>query len=210
MSTRDGINRYTDGDRVNHWLTALCFTVTGLTGLAFFHPSMYFLSELFGGGPWARILHPFFGVAMFVIFLGMIFRFWRHNIIEQHDREWLGRWRDVMANREGVAPDAGRYNGGQKVIFWIMVIALVVLLVTGIVFWRPYFRDSFSIEVIRIATLLHSVSAVAVIFSVIVHIYAVIWVKGTLRAMTIGTVARNWARKHHLRWYKEETAQEPR
>lgn len=207
MSERDGLNRYSDGDRVNHWLTVVCFFVTGLTGLAFFHPSMYWLTELFGGGPWARILHPFFGVAMFVIFLGLMFRFWGHNRIEAHDREWLKRWRDVMANREDAVPEVGRYNGGQKLVFWIMVASLFVLLLTGIVFWRPYFRDFFPIDVIRVATLLHSVSAVVLIFTVIVHVYAVIWVKGTLRAMTIGTVARDWARKHHRRWFKEETAQ---
>jgi formate dehydrogenase subunit gamma len=185
----------------------VCFFVAGLTGLAFFHPSMYFLAELFGGGPWARILHPFFGVALFVIFLGMMARFWRHNLIDRQDREWLGRWRDVMANREEAVPEVGRYNGGQKIVFWIMVASLVVLLATGVVFWRPYFRDAFPIEAIRVATLLHSAAAVLMIFTVIVHVYAVIWVKGTLRAMTVGTVARSWARKHHLRWFKQETAQ---
>jgi formate dehydrogenase subunit gamma len=210
MQTRTGLTRYTDGDRINHWLVVLCFFVAGATGLAFFHPSMYWMAELLGGGPWARIIHPFAGVLMIFFFVGMFFRFWRHNIIEKADREWLGKWRDVMNNREEAVPEVGRYNGGQKVLFWVMVICLIVLLLTGITFWRPYFRESFSVEVIRVATLLHSVSAVVLIAGIIVHIYAAIWVKGTLQSMTIGTVARNWARKHHARWFRDETAENRR
>ena len=210
MSKAEGLYRYSDGDRINHWMVVLCFMVAAATGLAFFHPSLYWLAEVLGGGPWARILHPFAGVLAFVCFVGMIVRFWRHNIIGANDREWLRRWRDVLADREDRVPEVGRYNGGQKVLFWLMVVCLVLLLATGIVFWRPYFRDAFPIGLIRIATLLHSVAAVVLIGGIIVHIYAAIWVKGTVRAMTMGTVARNWARKHHLGWYKEETGTAPR
>ena len=110
-----------------------------------------------------------------------------------------------MNNREEAVPEVGRYNGGQKVLFWVMVVCLALLLVTGIMFWRPYFRDYFSIGMIRVATLLHAVSAVVLIGGIIVHIYAAIWVRGTLQAMMRGTVARIWARKHHLGWFKDET-----
>ncbi|MDC6711371.1 formate dehydrogenase cytochrome b556 subunit, partial [Leclercia adecarboxylata] len=58
------LRRYEDRDRMNHWFIALMFVLAGLSGLAFFHPSLYFFSALFGGGVWARILHPFFGVIM--------------------------------------------------------------------------------------------------------------------------------------------------
>lgn len=207
MQKDQGLRRYSDGDRMNHWVVALLFVATALTGLAFFHPALYWLAELAGGGPWARILHPFAGVLTFVFFLGMIIRFAGHNKIGPQDRAWMARWREVLGNREELVPEVGRYNGGQKMIFWIMVVCLVVLLATGIVFWRPYFRDSFSIGTIRIATLLHSVAAVVLLVGFIVHVYAAIWVKGTVRAMTIGTVGRNWARKHHLGWYKEVTGE---
>jgi formate dehydrogenase subunit gamma len=205
MERDNGLARYSDGDRSNHWLLVICFFVVGLTGLAFFHPSMYFLTHLFGGGPWARILHPFFGVAMFLLFIGMMIRFWGHNRLNDSDREWLKRWRDVIANREEGVPEPGRYNAGQKVIFWIMVGSMLVLLATGVVFWRPYFADAFSITAIRVATLLHAIAAVVLIVSMIVHVYAAFWVKGALRGMMRGTVARGWARKHHGAWYKEVT-----
>jgi formate dehydrogenase subunit gamma len=105
-----------------------------------------------------------------------------------------------MAGQLEQMPPAGRYNAGQKLLFWLMVVCLVVLLVTGIVFWRPYFASAFPIGLVRAATLLHSFTAVVLIIGVIVHIYAAIWVKGTTRAMTRGTVSEAWARHHHPRW----------
>jgi formate dehydrogenase subunit gamma len=72
-------------------------------------------------------------------------------------------------------------------------------------FWRPWFAPSFPIGAIRIASLLHSVAAVVLILCVIVHVYAAIWVKGTMRAMTKGTVTDSWARSNHPLWRDEMT-----
>ena len=58
MNNRQVIRRYTASERINHWLVAISFILTALSGLAFFHPGLYWLSNLFGGGTWARILHP--------------------------------------------------------------------------------------------------------------------------------------------------------
>ena len=80
MSTRYVV-RYDDSERINHWITALLFVLAALSGLAFFHPSLFFFSELFGGGVWTRILHPFLGCAVFIAFLGLYIRFWRQNLI---------------------------------------------------------------------------------------------------------------------------------
>ncbi len=55
------------GDSVPAW--------PGCPGLALFHPALFWLSNLFGGGPWTRILHPFMGVLMFVLFLGLVLQF---------------------------------------------------------------------------------------------------------------------------------------
>ena len=43
------------------------------------------------------------------------------------------------------------------------------------------------------------------ILSIIVHIYAGIWIKGSISAMLHGWVSRAWARKHHELWYREVT-----
>ena len=79
MSQQFMIDRYTSGERILHWVTALTFLLLAASGLAFFHPSMFWLANLLGGGTWARILHPFIGVVMFVAFILMALKFWRHN-----------------------------------------------------------------------------------------------------------------------------------
>ena len=65
------LKRYEERERMNHWFIVLMFLLAGLSGLAFFHPSLFFLSNFFGGGPWARILHPFLGVLMVVALLSI-------------------------------------------------------------------------------------------------------------------------------------------
>lgn len=80
---------------------------------------------------------------------------------------------------------------------------LVLLLVSGVIIWRPYFAPAFSIPVIRFALMLHSFAAVALIVVIMVHIYAALWVKGTITAMVEGWVTSAWAKKHHPRWYRE-------
>lgn len=197
------IERYQAGDRINHWLVAITFVLLALSGLALFHPSMFWLTGLFGGGPWTRILHPFVGVVMFVSFLALAVKFRHHNVLEARDRQWLAQWRDVVANREDKLPEVGRYNGGQKLLFWVMVLCMLVLLASGIAMWQPYFAPAFPITLIRIASLLHAVAAFVLILGIIVHVYAGIWVKGTVGAMMRGTVSRAWARKHHPAWYRD-------
>lgn len=197
------IQRYNANERSNHWMVAILFFLAGLSGLALFHPAMFWLTNLFGGGPWTRILHPFLGVAMFLFFLGLVIRFAHHNLVEKRDVQWLRQWRDVVTNREENLPEVGRYNAGQKLLFWTLLLCMLVLLVTGIVMWRAYFSHWFGIDIIRIASLLHAFAAFVLICSILVHIYAGIWVKGSMGAMLYGWVSRGWARKHHAAWLKD-------
>ena len=81
----------------------------------------------------------------------------------------------------------------------------VVLLLSGVVIWRAYFSHLFGIEVIRLSALAHALAAFVLILSIIVHIYAGIWIKGSIGAMLHGWVSRAWARKHHELWYREVT-----
>jgi len=197
--------RYKDGDRINHWIVAFLFLCAGLSGLAFFHPSFFFLTAIFGGGVWTRILHPFFGVFMFLGFVGLFFRFWRRNLWKDRDTEWMRRTPTLLKGDEEDMPAVGKNNAGQKIVFWAMGICLCLLLITGVMFWQPWFADGFPIVLRRIAVLIHAFSAAVLILIAIVHIYAAIWVKGSVHAMMRGTVSEAWARKHHLLWYREVT-----
>ena len=199
----DTITRYSASDRTNHWTTALAFILAALSGLALFHPALFGLSSLFGGGPWTRILHPFIGLFMVFAFVLLAARFWGHNHMEPRDWKWLRQYQDVVNNREDRLPEVGRYNAGQKLLFWGIVLCLIGLFLSGIVIWRAYFAFYFPIKVVRIASLAHALCAFVLICSILVHIYAAIWVKGSVHAMTRGTVTRGWAWKHHRAWYRE-------
>lgn len=205
MAAPKMLRRYEDGDRMNHWFIALMFVLAGLSGLAFFHPSLFFFSHLFGGGQWARILHPFMGLLMVLGFLGMFVRLWKDNVITDADREWKKHTGDMLRGNKAAMPPVGKYNYGQKMVFWAMFTSLLVLLVTGFMFWRPWFAPYFPINLMRAAVLLHSVAAVVLIAATIMHVYAAIWVKGTVRAMTRGTVSESWAKTNHALWHKEMT-----
>ena len=197
------IVRYTANERTNHWITAISFVMLALSGLALFHPSMFWLTALFGGGQWTRILHPFVGLVMFVSFLILAVRFWHHNYLDRDDVQWLRQIDDVLANREENLPEIGRYNAGQKLLFFTMVGCLFLLLCSGVVIWRRYFSVYFPVEVIRLAALVHAFAAFVLIVGIVVHIYAAIWIKGSVGAMVRGTVTLGWARKHHPKWFRE-------
>ena len=199
------IHRYNAGARLNHWVVAFAFVLAGLSGLAFFHPSFYFFTNLFGGGPWTRILHPFLGVLMFVGFLGLFFRFRKDNRSEPGDKAWRQNMGKLLRGDKSGMPRVGKYNAGQKRVFWLMSFSLLVLLVTGVMFWRPWFVPYFPVEAMRIAVLVHAIAAVVLVLTVIVHVYAAIWVKGTMRAMTRGTVTEGWAKLNHPAWHEEVT-----
>jgi len=197
------IQRYPASTRINHWLVALLFLCAGLTGLAIFHPYFFSLTGLFGGGQWTRILHPFFGVLMVLGFVWLFVRMWRDNVWRRHDSDWMRRSPSLLEGDEESMPPAGKYNAGQKAIFWLFTGCLLVLLLTGIVFWQPWFADAFPIPLRRFAVLVHAFAAVLLIIGVIVHVYAAIWVEGSIPAMTRGTVSRAWARQHHPLWYRD-------
>ena len=199
------IKRYTSKERSNHWVVAIAFILAALSGLALFHPAFFFLTHLFGGGPWTRILHPFIGVLMFLSFMVLAVRFWSLNRITPADREWRRRIKDVLRNRDQGLPEVGKYNAGQKYLFWVMVICVPLLLLSGFVIWQPWFAPIFPVVLLRIAVVVHALAAWIMILGIIVHVYAAIWVRGTIRAMTRGTVTEAWAKHHHRAWYRQMT-----
>lgn len=208
MKKNHHIQRYSAPERINHWIMAFCFVFAALSGLGFFFPSFNWLLHVLGTPQLARILHPFIGVAMFLAFLAMFFRYWRHNLIEREDLFWAKNIHKIIQNEE--VGDTGRYNFGQKGVFWAAILCLVLLLASGVVIWRPWFAGAFAIPVIRFALVVHSVSAVALIIVIMVHIYAALWIKGTITAMVEGWVTPAWAKTHHPRWYRAERARHPK
>jgi formate dehydrogenase subunit gamma len=168
-----------------------------------FHPSLFFLTGLFGGGQNTRMLHPWIGVVLFFSFYVFFFQLWKANLFNRADMGWFMGVRDVIGGHEDRLPEMGKYNAGQKVIFWAMALLIVALIATGIVIWDEYFHSYTSIETNRLAVLIHAISAVLIICTFIVHVYAAFWTRGTLRAMTRGSVTGGWAWRHHRKWLRE-------
>src|ERR1700751_5900188 len=154
------VDRYTPWARVNHWITATCLVLLAISGLSLFDPSLFFLSAFFGGGQGARAIHPWIGVVLFFSFLGLFLRFWKANLWRAEDGTWLARLRYVLTNEEDKLPEVGKYNAGQKIVFWSMSILIIALICTGIVIWDQYFYPLTSIEQKRWAILVHSLAAV--------------------------------------------------
>ena len=174
-----------------------------LSGLAFFHPAFFPLTQLFGGGPWTRILHPYIGVVMMLFFIMMFLRFWRLNVMEQRDVEWLKNVNKMIDGNDHDMPEQGKYNGGQKVLFWGLVVGMLALTASGVAMWRAWLH--LPVDMVRVASVVHAAAAVWMIGLIIMHVYAAIWTRGTIRAMLYGTVTRAWAKQHHRGWYRKMT-----
>lgn len=198
------VGRYSTAARMNHWVTAGSLILLALSGMALFHPSLFFLTNLFGGGQTTRIVHPWIGCLLLLSFGGLFLRFWRYNLWNRDDSTWLGRVGDVLRARDESLPEVGRYNAGQKLVFWGMTVLIVVLFCSGLVIWDVYFAAYTDVDQKRFAALAHAGAAIAAILIWIVHVYAAIWVKGTVRAMTRGSVTGGWAWRHHRKWLREQ------
>jgi len=197
------VSRYRGFTRINHWVTALSLIVLLISGLALFHPSLYFLTGLFGGGQNTRWLHPLVGILLFLSFFVLFAQLWKLNLPKPEDRTWVANIGDVVTGHEERLPELGKYNAGQKGVFWAMSGLIIVLIVSGVMVWEEYFPELVSLPVRRWAMLVHSLAAVLIILTFIAHVYAAFWTRGTLRAMTRGTVTGGWAWRHHRKWLRE-------
>ena len=110
----------------------------------------------------------------------------------------------MLAGHDENLPEVGKYNAGQKFVFWSMSFLIIVLITSGVVIWEQLFRRPVHRSTQqRIAMLVHAIAAIAAICVWIVHVYAAIWVRGTISAMTRGQVTGGWAWRHHRKWLRE-------
>ena len=201
---RTTVDRYPGRVRVNHWVTAISLILLALSGAALFHPSLFFLSGLFGGGSNTRALHPWIGAVLLASFAILFVQMVRYNFWTKADTKWMSHIGEAMSGREENLPEVGKYNGAQKIVFWLMTLLILVLFGTGIMIWYEYFGASFTIEQQRVGHILHALAAVAMLLVVIIHIYAGFYVRGTISAMTEGKVTGGWAFRHHRLWLRQE------
>lgn len=193
--------RFSFPERVRHWMAALSFLYAALSGLALWSPHLFWLSSVLGGGETVRRWHPWGGV-LFGVALGLMFRNWAREMkLDADDKVWLKGAHKYAVNEEEGLPEPGRFNAGQKMLFWLQSLAVIVLIATGVVLWLPEMMP----RTLRLAAiLLHPAIAVLSIGGIIVHIYmGTAAVPGALRGMIQGWVRPGWAASHHPKWYRD-------
>jgi formate dehydrogenase subunit gamma len=194
----DELVRFRYYTRVVHWGVALTFFVCLFTGLPIWTPIFGWLAALFGGLQVCRWLHPWTGIA-FSVFALLQFVHWAGEMrMSAADKRFARNIRTYL-RWELHDEEIGKYNGGQKLLFWLSSLASLGLLATGVVLWWPeYFGAPFR----EASWVLHDLSFILFTLLIIGHIYLAIVEPGTFSGMVKGTVTKAWARLHHPAWYR--------
>lgn len=195
------IQRFDSAERMVHWMAAISFVYSALTGLSMWSHKLFWLSAVFGGGSTVRGMHPL-GGTLFAFVLGVMFLRWAKLMnLDADDRTWLAQSHKYATHDTEGLPETGRFNGGQKMMFWMQSLFALLLFASGVVLWFPEWMP----RALRLlAVLVHPLAAIGSIGGIIVHIYmGTAVVPGALRAMMRGWVTERWAESHHPKWYRE-------
>src|SRR5271170_5382337 len=172
------VSRYSLEARINHWIGAVAMVLLVISGLSMYHPSLFFLNVMFGGGQNARALHPWLGVILVISFIALFLQFWRLNLWNRSDIAWTRHIGDLVMGHEEKMPEVGKYNAGQKFIFWAQALLILALFCTGIMISYQYFPHLVDIPTPRLAHPSHSSCSTFVILVLKHQVYAEIWVRG--------------------------------
>jgi formate dehydrogenase subunit gamma len=199
------IVRFNAFERMVHWMTATCFILLGISGLNITFGKELLLPLL---GPdafsawsqWAKYAHNYLGFP-FTLGVVLIFLMWiAWNFPSRFDVEWLKEGGGMVGHKH---PHAYRFNAGQKLIYWWVVIAGGVIAASGYVLMFPFYVTD--IGGMQLAQIVHSVSAVLFVAIMLAHIYiGTIGMEGAFEGMWDGTVDANWAKQHHDLWLEQE------
>ena len=201
------IVRFNGFERFVHWMTATCFIILAISGLniTFGKPLLLPLigpESFTAWSQFAKYAHNYlsfpFTIGVFVIFLMWI----AGNIPNRVDVEWLKRGGGIVGHDH---PPAYRFNAGQKMIYWIVVLGGATVAASGYVLMFPFYgTDIASMQVAQVA---HAVVAVLFVAAMLGHIYiGTVGMEGAFEAMGSGTVDVSWAKEHHNLWLEEEQA----
>jgi formate dehydrogenase subunit gamma len=200
--------RYNFKERITHWIAAGSYLYLLLTGLAFWSPWCFWLAAMLGGGQVSRMLHPWMGL-IFTACVAVMYAMWAsHMHVDQNDKAWFKSINYYVQNEDEKMPQAGRYNAGQKLLFWGFVICIVLLLLSGLVLWFPE-NIPWSWRYLRYAAVLvHASSALLTIGLFLLHVYMAVFAeRGALDSMVHGDVPMTFVKRYHPAWYKEITGE---
>jgi formate dehydrogenase subunit gamma len=192
-------------ERAVHWMTAVSFIILGLSGLNITYGKVLLL-PLIGASAFSDVsvvlkyAHNYLSFP-FTIGLVCIFFLWvRDNIPDRLDIQWLKQGGGIVGDKH---PPARRFNAGQKGVFWLVILAGVIMAISGYVLMFPFYGTG--IANMQSAQIFHAVVAILFIAAMLAHIYiGTLGMEGAFDAMGSGEVDVNWAKEHHKLWVEEE------
>jgi len=205
------ILRFKAFERYSHWLTAVSFVVLGLTGLNITFGKIVLLPVV---GPdtfsdisqVAKYVHNFTSFSFVVGLVLITLIFFRDNFFGKVDVEWLKQGGGFIKNKH--AP-AGRFNLGEKLVYWLSVAAGVAVSISGFLLLFPFYGTE--IAEMQLAQVVHAIVAVLFVALILAHIYiGTLGMEGAFEAMGTGEVDLNWAKEHHDRWLAQQLADQDR
>jgi formate dehydrogenase subunit gamma len=201
------IRRFSNTERAVHWTVAISFSVLATTGLVM-GLGKYLVIPIVGheAFSWLAVVskhvHDFTGPIFAMSLPVLISLFIRDNLPRMYDLEWLKTFGGMLSKAGGEVP-SGRFNAGEKGLFWVLPCLFGVLLAaSGFVLDFANFGQTRN--VMQQANLVHMISALLAIAVACFHIYlGTVGQRGAYQAMRTGFVDETWAKEHHGYWYEE-------
>jgi formate dehydrogenase subunit gamma len=199
--------RFSAFERLVHWMTATCFIILGISGLNITFGKPLLLPLI---GPeafttwslWAKYAHNYlsFPFALGVVLIFLMWIAW--NFPTRVDVNWLREGGGMVGHKH---PAADRFNAGQKMVYWIVVLGGGAVAASGYVLMFPFFGTN--VAQMQLAEIVHGIIAVLFVAAMLGHIYiGTIGMEGAFEAMWDGTVDVNWAKEHHSLWLEKEAS----
>jgi len=193
--------RYNFRERMIHWSAAVSYVYLLLTGLAFWSPWLSWIAVVLGGGWVSARLHPWAGL-IFTFAVLLMYAQWADQMHETPaDKAWWAAMNHYISNEDEQVPPAGRFNGGQKFLFWSFFWCGILLLLSGVVLWYPV---QFPAAVRLVAIFIHPVAALITIGLFMLHVYmGTAYERGAFGSVIRGDVSRAFAMRHHRTWFED-------
>jgi formate dehydrogenase subunit gamma len=202
--------RFGGFSRFVHWLTAFSFVILALSGLNIVFGKTLLLplvgeSAFAAFSQWAKYAHNYLSIPFTLGLVFMLLIWIKDNFPSVTDLKWIAQGGGIIGRQH---PAAAKFNAGQKLIFWSVILIGGMIAVTGYFLLFPFYVST--IAGMQLAQILHSVGGVVLIAVIFAHVYiGTIGMEGAFEAMGSGEVDVNWAKEHHSIWAEKELGKAP-
>jgi formate dehydrogenase subunit gamma len=201
------IERFTPFERSAHWSNAIAFCILAISGLVMAFGKFFLLpimgATLFGWLTYVlKTAHNFAGPLFAVSLIVVMVTFVRDNLPEKGDLNWLLKGGGMLSEHE---IKSGRFNAGEKVVFWGGVFFLgTIVVASGLVMDKLVPGLLYERDTMQIAHMIHAISNLLMIVLFMGHIYlGTLGAEGAYQGMKTGYVDETWAKEHHELWYDD-------